>query len=85
MGSPESRVRELAIAALFEKAFAALPPIPVITPGSTSTSAEKTSPPAAEVETAPAAPPKAAGPPVITPVPDENPPAVRFIMPGRKS
>lgn len=83
MGSPESRVRDLEIADLFEKAFANLPPVPVITP---SGSDRKPVPPPPEAKSPPTAPPpEASRPPLITPVPDEEPPTVRFIMPGRKT
>jgi len=86
MGSPESRVRDLEIADLLEKAFAALPPIPKITPGAASAPAAKPAAPSPVAEEPPAAPPPAVTrPPLITPVPDEEPPAVRFVMPGRKS
>ncbi len=87
MGSPESRVRDLEIADLLEKAFADLPPIPIITPGAASTPANKPAAPTAESKApSPAAPlPAASRPPLITPVPDEDPPAVRFVMPGRKT
>lgn len=82
MGSAESKVRDLAVADLIEKGFAALPPTPVLAiPGAGPAPASVT-PSAANL--APGARPS--GNPVITPAPAaaDEPPAVRFVLPGRK-
>ena len=88
MGSPESRVRDLEMADLLEKAFTNLPPIPTIQPKGAGEVAEA-GPAAAKKETAPPTPappaPAEEEPSLITPVPTDEVPAVRFVMPGRKS
>ncbi len=88
MGSPTSQGRDLEIADLFEKAFASLPPVPTIRP-------EGVEPPPLAAATAYPEPAKKepAGPakekdddaPTVGPAADEEVPAVRFVMPGRKS
>lgn len=90
MGSPQSQVRDLEIADLFEKAFANLPAMPTISPEGAD--AKPVNSPAASSPAAAAAPaqqapaPAAPAPaPVVTPATPDEPPAVRFVMPGRKS
>jgi hypothetical protein len=88
MGSPESRVRDLEVADLLEQAFAKLPPIPTIQPEGAAPSAEAR--PAPKKEETPAAAPTPPAPAkeeatLVTPVPSDDVPAVRFVMPGRKS
>ncbi len=88
MGSPESRVRDLEVADLLEQAFAKLPPIPTIQPKGSGPSAEAS--PASKKEEVPAAEPTPPAPAeeepsLVTPVPSDDVPAVRFVMPGRKS
>ncbi|GAB1488723.1 hypothetical protein MASR2M8_11700 [Opitutaceae bacterium] len=95
MGSAESKVRDLAVAGLIEKGFAALPALPVLTipgaspapaagaPSSTTQGVAPTRPAASS----PAQAPASSGAPVITPsqaAPSDEPPPVRFVMPGKK-
>jgi len=78
MGSPDSQTRDLAVTDLIERGFAALPATAVITvPGETPSAA------AAAPAERPAATPADA--PAIKPAPAlEEPPAVRFVLPGRR-
>lgn len=83
MGSAESKVRDLAVANLIEKGFAALPPTPVLAiPGAGPTPAGVNPP--AVANQAPVVRPSEN--PVITPAPvaADEPPPVRFVLPGRK-
>jgi D-alanyl-D-alanine carboxypeptidase len=82
MGSAESKVRDLAVANLIEKGFAALPPTPVLAIPGAGPAPASVNPPAAKV--APAVRPSEN--PVITPAPAaaDAPPPVRFVLPGRK-
>ncbi|HEY0967707.1 MAG TPA: D-alanyl-D-alanine carboxypeptidase family protein [Opitutaceae bacterium] len=94
MGSAESKVRDLAVADLIEKGFAALPAMPVLSiPGASPA-------PAAAAQagttkgvaptrpaTSPAPAPASGASPVITPAPAapaDEPPPVRFVLPGKK-
>ncbi len=81
MGSPQSQVRDLEMADLFEKAFANLPPVPTIVP----TGVEPPLPASAPV--AAPSPAKQDEPPTPAPAAegDDSVPAVRFVMPARKS
>ena len=82
MGSAESKVRDLAVADLIEKGFAALPPTPVLTiPGAGPAPASLNSPAARVTPVA-----RPSENPVITPAPaaDDAPPPVRFVLPDRK-
>ncbi len=81
MGSPESKTRDLAVANLIEKGFAAFPTTPVLAiPGTTA--------PVSAATTRPLPNSTPAGDtPVITPAPApaaSGPPPVRFVLPGKK-
>jgi D-alanyl-D-alanine carboxypeptidase (penicillin-binding protein 5/6) len=81
MGSAESKVRDLAVADLIEKGFAALPPIPVLALSGAGPAPASVTPPSAK-----AAPVVRPGKdPAITPAPAaaEAPPPVRFVLPAR--
>lgn len=86
MGSAESKVRDLAVADLIEKGFAALPVTPVLAIPDSAASAPARSSPSRPAASAPA--PTDA--PMIKPASAEaattleEPPTVRFVLPARK-
>jgi D-alanyl-D-alanine carboxypeptidase (penicillin-binding protein 5/6) len=89
MGSPTSQVRDLEIADLFEKAFASLPPVPTIRPEGAEppplAAAAAYPAPAKKEPVEPAPPAEVEDAPTVGPASDDGVPAVRFVMPGRKS
>lgn len=85
MGSPQSQVRDLEIAHLFEKAFANLPPVPTIIPGESPQPSATATPAPAPAPVSPAATTAPSPSPAAPTATDDALPEIRFVMPGRKS